>query len=109
MQRFGMVLGLNPEKKVEYVRLHAAVWPDVLKMIAECHIRNYSIFLKEPENLLFSYYEYVGDDHAADMTRMAADPVTQDWWAMCMPCQVPLETRQPGEWWAAMPEVFHQD
>ena len=109
MQRFGMVLGLNPEKKAEYVRLHAAVWPEVLKMITACHIRNYSIFLKEPEDLLFSYYEYMGDDHAADMARMAADPVTQDWWAVCMPCQVPLDTRQPGEWWAAMPEVFHQD
>lgn len=109
MQRYGMVLGLNPGKKAEYVRLHAAVWPDVLKMIGACQIRNYSIFLKEPEDLLFSYYEYHGADHAADMARMAADPVTQDWWALCMPCQRPLETRLPGEWWAAMTEVFHQD
>lgn len=109
MQRFGMVLGLNAEKKAEYVRLHVAVWPDVLKMIGECQIRNYSIFLKEPEDMLFAYYEYHGSDHAADMARMAADPVTQDWWALCMPCQKPLETRQPGEWWAAMAEVFHQD
>ncbi|TGV95420.1 L-rhamnose mutarotase, partial [Mesorhizobium sp. M2E.F.Ca.ET.154.01.1.1] len=30
MQRMGMVLGLKPEKVEEYVRLHAAVWPDVL-------------------------------------------------------------------------------
>ncbi|TIO93096.1 MAG: L-rhamnose mutarotase, partial [Mesorhizobium sp.] len=32
MQRMGMVLGLKPEKVEEYVRLHAAVWPDVLEM-----------------------------------------------------------------------------
>ncbi|WP_137155527.1 L-rhamnose mutarotase [Rhizobium sp. FKL33] len=109
MQRMGMVIGLNAEKIEEYKRLHAAVWPDVLKMISQCHIRNYSIFLKEPENLLFSYFEYHGEDFDADMKVMAADPVTQDWWAVCMPCQKPLETRKEGEWWASMEEVFHHD
>ena len=74
MQRMGMVLGLKPEKVEEYVRLHAAVWPDVLTMISACNIRNYSIYLKRPENLLFSYFEYHGTDYAADMAKMAADP-----------------------------------
>ena len=54
MQRMGMVLGLKPDKVAEYKRLHAAVWPDVLKMISACNIRNYSIYLKQPENLLFA-------------------------------------------------------
>jgi L-rhamnose mutarotase len=40
---------------------------------------------------------------------MAADPRTQEWWAVCMPMQAPLETRKEGEWWAGMEEVFHQD
>ena len=74
MQRYGMVVGVNPEKKAEYVRLHAAVWPDVLKMITECNIRNYSIYLKEPENLMFSFYEYHGTDYAADMAVLDANP-----------------------------------
>ncbi|MDO6964480.1 L-rhamnose mutarotase [Rhizobium alvei] len=109
MERKGSVIGLNAEKIAEYKRLHAAVWPDVLKMISACNIRNYSIFLKEPENLLFSYFEYHGSDFAADMAKMAADPTTQDWWAVCMPCQNPLSTRKEGEWWAEMEEVFHHD
>ena len=109
MKRYGMIIGLNAEKKVEYIRLYAAVWPDVLAMIAACNIRNYSIFLKEPEDLMFSYYEYHGTDHAADMAKMAADPATQKWWALCMPCQAPLTTRNEGEWWAGMNEVFHVD
>ncbi len=66
MQRMGMVLGLKPERIAEYKRLHAAVWPEVLAMITACNIRNYSIFLKEPENLLFAYFEYHGTDFAAD-------------------------------------------
>lgn len=106
MQRIGMVIGVKPEKIEEYKRLHAAVWPDVLSMISACNIRNYSIFLKEPENLLFSFFEYHGTDYVADMAKMAADPKTQEWWAVCMPCQAPLETRKEGEWWAGMEEVF---
>ena len=106
MQRIGMVIGLKPEKIEGYKRLHAAAWPEVLAMISACNIRNYSIFLKEPENLLFSFFEYHGDDYAGDMAKMAADPKTQEWWAVCMPCQAPLETRKAGEWWAGMEEVF---
>ncbi|ANH07293.1 L-rhamnose mutarotase [Shinella sp. HZN7] len=106
MQRIGMVIGVKPEKIEDYKRLHAAVWPEVLAMISACNIRNYSIFLKEPENLLFSFFEYHGGDYAADMAKMAADPKTQEWWAVCMPCQSPLETRKDGEWWAGMEEVF---
>ncbi|MBN8184350.1 MULTISPECIES: L-rhamnose mutarotase [Stappiaceae] len=109
MQRMGMVIGLEPEKVAEYKRLHAAVWPEILDMISKCNIRNYSIFLKEPENLLFGYWEYHGTDFEADAAKMAADPKTQEWWDVCMPCQKPLDTRKDGEWWAMMEEVFHHD
>lgn len=109
MQRMGHVIGLNAEKIEEYKRLHADVWPGVLKTISECNIKNYSIYLKEPESLLFAYYEYHGTDYAADMAKMAADPETQKWWSVCEPCQKPLDTRKQGEWWAKMEEVFHLD
>ena len=102
-----MVLGVRPEKIEEYRKLHAAVWPDVLKTISLCNIRNYSIYLKD--NFLFSYFEYTGNDFKADMDKMAADPVTQKWWDLCKPCQEPLESRAEGEWWAEMEEVFHYD
>lgn len=109
MKRYGFVIGLKPESIAEYKRVHAAVWPDVLKQIKASNITNYSIYLKEPENLLFAYYEYAGTDHDADMKAMAADAKTQEWWAVCMPMQAPLEKRKQGEWWAQMEEVFHLD
>ena len=109
MKRYGSVIGLKPDAIPEYTRLYAAVWPDVLAQIARSNIRNYSIFLKEPENLLFSYFEYHGTDFAADMATMAADPRTQEWWSVCSPLQAPLATRKDGEWWADMREVFHVD
>jgi L-rhamnose mutarotase len=107
MQRMGMVIGIKPEHIPEYKRLHAETWPEILAMISACNIRNYSIFLREPENLMFAYWEYHGTDFAADSARMAADPKTQEWWAICGPMQVPLSTRKHGEWWAPMEEVFH--
>jgi L-rhamnose mutarotase len=107
MKRYGMVIGLKPEKLEEYKRLHAAVWPGVLKTISECNIRNYTIFLRD--NTLFSYFEYVGPDYVADMARMAADPVTQRWWKETDPCQHPVASARPGEWWAPLEEVFHCD
>ena len=109
MQRMGSVLGIKPEAVAEYKRIHAEVWPEVLAMIAACNIRNYTIFLKEPENLLFSYFEYHGSDFKADAAKMAADPKTQEWWSVCMPMQAPLPTRKEGEWWAEMENVFHVD
>ena len=109
MQRMGMVIGLQPGKVEEYKRLHEAVWPDILDLISRCNVKNYSIFLKEPENLLFAYFEYHGTDFAADMAKMAADPKNQEWWSFCIPCQKPFETRKEGEWWAMMEQVFHMD
>lgn len=109
MQRMGMVIGIAPENIAAYRRLHAQVWPEVLAQIRDSHIRNYTIFLREPENLLFGTWDYHGTDFAADMARMAADPVTQRWWAICNPLQRPLESRGHGEWWAMMEEVFHTD
>jgi L-rhamnose mutarotase len=110
MQRYGMVIGVKTEKIDEYKKLHAAVWPDVLAMIRECNIRNYSIHLRtmpDGRHYLFSYFEYVGSDFEADMAKMAADETTQLWWDECMPCQEPLPDREEGEWWASMEEVFY--
>ena len=107
MKRFGMVIGLRPEKLEEYKKLHANPWPGVLEMIRQCNIRNYSIYHKD--GYLFGCFEYHGDNFDADMAKMAADPVTQEWWALCMPCQEPLATRAAGEWWASMEELFHAD
>jgi L-rhamnose mutarotase len=110
--RYGSVIGLRPEKLEEYKQLHAAVWPEILGKIEDCNIRNYSIFLRQlPDgnHYLFSYFEYTGADIASDSARMAADPKTQEWWALCKPCQEPISNRAEGEWWADMEEVFHAD
>ncbi len=107
MQRFGQLIGVKPGQIEAYEAIHARVWPEVLAMIEACHIPNYSIF--RFNNLLFAYFEYTGEDFAADMAKMAADPKTREWWTHTDPMQEPVEGRAPGEWWATMKEVFHTD
>ncbi|HTL67259.1 MAG TPA: L-rhamnose mutarotase [Lacunisphaera sp.] len=110
VRRFHAVTGLRPEKAEYYFQLHAAVWPGVLKMIRQAHIRNFSIAVKEIEgkHYLFSYYEYVGDDYEADMKRIAADPETQRWWRETEPCQLPLpDAAAKRAIWADAREVFY--
>lgn len=107
MKRYGSVIKVRKEHEAEYKRLHANPWPEIDGMIKACHIRNYSIFLRD--GYLFSYFEYVGEDYEADMAKMAEDPKTQEWWALCKPCQEQVETASENEWWADMEEVYHLD
>ena len=107
MKRYGSVIKVNLERLDEYKRLHAAPWPEINRMIKACNISNYSIYYRD--GYLFSYFEYTGTDYDADMAKMAADPMTQDWWKLCKPCQQPVDTCKDGEWWADMEEVYHLD
>jgi len=109
MKRMGMTIGIRPEDIDEYKRLHADVWPSILERLSKSNITNYSIFLREPENVMFAYWEYLGSDFEADSQLIADDPNTKKWWELCGPMQVPLESREEGEWWASMEEVFHLD
>ena len=105
MKRFGQLIHIKPEHFEEYKKYHASVWPEVLAKIKDCNIRNYSIFHKDGQ--LFAYMEYTGNNFEADMAKMAADPKTQEWWAIMEPMQQPVQNRKEGEWWANMEEVFH--
>ena len=107
VQRIASVINLDPEGIEEYEQLHAAVWPAVLAKISECNIQNYSIYRYGV--LLFSYFEYVGEDMDGDMELMGQDPNTQDWWAVCKPLQRPVSEILEDEWWHTLPEVFHHD
>ena len=109
MQRMCRIINVKPHVIADYKRIHAAVWPEILEAIAKSNVRNYSIFLREPENLLISYWEYMGTDYEADMAGIKSARRMQEWWDMTDPMQEPLATRGDGEWWADVPEVFHTD
>ena len=109
MERMCRIIKIKPDVIPKYKRIHAAVWPEILSAIAKSNVKNYTIFLREPEALLISYWEYHGTDYAKDMEEIKQAPRMQEWWNMTDPMQVPLETRGNHEWWAEADEVFHTD
>jgi L-rhamnose mutarotase len=106
-ERYASVIRLLPDRREQYLELHSAVWPSVEATITACNIRNYTIWLNG--DLLFGYYEYVGEDHDADQATMAADPETQRWWRLTDPCQERLPGTPEGQQWTRLPEVWHLD
>ena len=107
VKRVGQVIRVRPEAIEAYERLHAETWPGVLAALRAANIRNYSIF--RHGEVLFAYFEYVGDDYAADTATLAADPITREWWKLTDAMQEPYPDRAPGSWWLTIPEVFHTD
>ena len=108
IRRIGSAIALRPEKEAEYRKLHADVWRDVLEALTRSGIRNYVIYIGEMcgKKILFSSFEYHGADYDADMARIAADPVTREWWALTDPCQERLPGAKKDEQWRQLEPVF---
>jgi L-rhamnose mutarotase len=105
-KRVGSLIKVKPEYEERYIILHKYTFPGVLERISKSNIRNYSIFLLD--GILFSYYEYIGNDFESDMEAIA-DPTTKDWWKLTDPMQEPLTSRKEGEWWAEMEQFLTFD
>lgn len=81
MKRFAFKMYLKPGCEKEYAKRHAAIWPELKKMISEDQgVSNYSIFWDKETNLLFAYQECLKDTNSQDTTDV--DPITQKWWDM---------------------------
>ena len=109
VQRYASVIGVRPEMVEGYKQLHVHPWQGVLDKLREGNLRNYPIYLTTlGENVyIFGYFEYVGADFGADMKMVDSDPVTIAWMKFTdQACQLPLDTRKEGEWWATMEPLF---
>jgi L-rhamnose mutarotase len=104
-RRFGMIARLRPEKRAEYLELHAAVWPEVEATITATGIRDFTIWVTG--DVIVGAFLYVGDDYEADQAVMAADAATQRWWARTGPCQLPFHEGSAAPNWEPLEEVWH--
>ena len=102
VKRFILHSDLNPGKVQDYIALHAEPWPELLQLIADCHIHNYSISIRGTE--LYTYYEYTGENYEADMSVMVNSPVMQKWWKYSKPCFLYHER---GYYYDELQEIFY--
>ncbi len=104
VQRVASVIKLLPEGEERYLDLHRAVWPAVESRLHAAGITNYSIFLRD--GLLFSYFEYAGENLEADLAALDSDATMQQWLRVTGECQQPLPSARPGERWVPAVEVY---
>lgn len=104
-QRMGQLGKLKQEKIQEYRELHQAPWPEVLDMIKQCNIENYTIFIHK--DLVFSYFEYVGEDYQKDMAKMEEDEITKEWWKHTKPCFEKYAISTESEFYHDMEPIFN--
>jgi len=60
-KRFGFKMKLFPGFKEEYKKRHDEIWPELVQLLKNEGIGNYSIFLDEESNSLFAYQEQSGE------------------------------------------------
>ncbi len=74
-RRFAFKMFLKPGFEEEYQKRHAAIWPELVKMIKEQGVQNYSIYWDRDTNILFAYQECTKDGNSQDTENV--DPITQ--------------------------------
>jgi len=68
---------LNPGLKEEYRKRHNEIWPELVKLLKDAGIGNYSIFLDEETNTLFAYQEQSGENSSQDL---GTTEIVKKWW-----------------------------
>lgn len=76
-KRFGFKMKLYPGFKEEYRKRHAEIWPELIRLLKEQGIGNYSIWLDEDTNILFAYQEQSGESSSQDL---GTTEIVQKWW-----------------------------
>lgn len=104
MKRFAFKMYLKPGFEKEYAKRHAALWPEMKKILKDNGIEDYSIFWDKETNLLFAVQKNTGETSSQNA---AIDPIIQKWWDYMAdimdvnpdnsPVSIPLE------------ELFHMD
>jgi L-rhamnose mutarotase len=104
MKRFGFKMKLKAGFKEEYRRRHAAIWPELKKLIKETGVSDYSIFLDEETNILFACQKQSGTQSSQDL---GSNPVVKKWWKYMADIMETNPDNSPIT--VSLEEVFHLD
>lgn len=78
MEKFAFKMQLNPGCKDIYKQRHDEIWPELVALLQEAGVSDYSIHLDDDTNTLFAVL-WRRDDHAMD--RLPEHEIMQRWWA----------------------------
>lgn len=78
MEKYAFRMRLNPGMRAEYQRRHDAIWPELVTLLREAGVSDYSIHLDEETGTLFGVL-WRADSHR--MGDLPSHPVMRRWWA----------------------------
>lgn len=78
MEKYAFKMRLNAGCAAEYKRRHDDIWPELVVLLREAGISDYSIHL-DPETLILFGVLWRRADH--EMAGLSATAVMQRWWA----------------------------
>ncbi|MFK7877447.1 MAG: L-rhamnose mutarotase [Paracoccaceae bacterium] len=76
-ERYVFKMRLHAGKMAEYKRRHNEIWPELVALLRDAGISDYSIHLDEETNLLIGVL-IRSDDHGMDA--LPNHPIMQNWW-----------------------------
>jgi len=77
LEKIAFTMNLKPGFKSEYKKRHDEIWPELVSLLRETGIRDYSIFLDEEKNVLFAVL-YRLKNHK--MSELPKNNIMQKWW-----------------------------
>ena len=77
MIRKAFVMSVNAGSESEYQRRHRPIWDDLVAVLRDHGVHNYSIFLHSETRQLFGYVEIEDEERWA---AIAQTEVCQRWW-----------------------------
>jgi L-rhamnose mutarotase len=77
-EKYAFKMKLNPGMKDEYKRRHDAIFPELVTLLKEAGVSDYSIHLDEETDTLFGVL-WRREGHG--MADLPSHPVMQRWWA----------------------------
>lgn len=77
MKKIAFKMKLKPGYKEEYIKRHNEIWPDLVSLLKDAGISDYSIFLDEETNILFAVQKQEGSGSSQDLGSTA---IVQKWW-----------------------------
>lgn len=92
MEKHAFTMTLNEGMADEYKRRHDEIWPELVDLLHEAGVSDYSIFLDEKTNTLFGVL-WRRRDHT--MAALPEHPVMQKWWAYMGDIMVTHDSNEP--------------
>jgi L-rhamnose mutarotase len=77
MQRIAFKMQLNQGQKAEYQKRHDQIWPELVHLLKNAGIEDYSIFLDEETNALFGVLK-IADER--ELLNLPKQEIMQKWW-----------------------------